>query len=179
MHIWEDHFVPQIIDSETGKLKGEGETGELVITAMTKECLPLLRYRTRDIARLETARCSCGRTMARIQRLTGRTDDMLIIRGVNVFPSQIEGILLETEGASPNYQLVLTTVNNMTSLEVKVEVTPDYFTDDIKRLSGLSEKIGNKIKTFIGINVKISLHEPKTLPRSEGKAVRIIDNRKK
>ncbi len=179
MHIWEDHFVPEIIDPDTGEVLPDGMTGELVVTAMTKECLPLLRYRTRDIARLEKSVCSCGRTMARIQRLTGRTDDMLIIRGVNVFPSQIEGILLETEGASPNYQLVLSTHNNMTNLEVKVEVLPEYFNDDITRLSSMSEKIGNKIKTFIGISVKVSIMEPKTLPRSEGKAVRIIDNRNK
>ena len=179
MHIWEDHFVPEIIDPDTGEVLPDGMTGELVVTAMTKECLPLLRYRTRDIARLEKSVCSCGRTMARIQRLTGRTDDMLIIRGVNVFPSQIEGILLETEGASPNYQLVLSTHYNMTNLEVKVEVLPEYFNDDITRLSSMSEKIGNKIKTFIGISVKVSIMEPKTLPRSEGKAVRIIDNRNK
>ncbi|MFA0814370.1 MAG: phenylacetate--CoA ligase family protein [Anaerofustis sp.] len=179
MHIWEDHFVPEIIDPDTGEVLPDGMTGELVVTAMTKECLPLLRYRTRDIARLEKSVCSCGRTMARIQRLTGRTDDMLIIRGVNVFPSQIEGILLDTEGASPNYQLVLSTHNNMTNLEVRVEVLPEYFTDDITRLSSVSEKIGNKIKTFIGINVKVTILEPKTLPRSEGKAVRIIDNRNK
>ncbi len=179
MHIWEDHFVPEIIDPDTGEVLPDGMTGELVVTAMTKECLPLLRYRTRDIARLDKSVCSCGRTMARIQRLTGRTDDMLIIRGVNVFPSQIEGILLETEGASPNYQLVLSTHNNMTNLEVKVEVLPEYFNDDITRLSSMSEKIGNKIKTFIGISVKVSIMEPKTLPRSEGKAVRIIDNRNK
>jgi phenylacetate-CoA ligase len=117
--------------------------------------------------------------MARIQRLSGRTDDMLIIRGVNVFPSQIETILLATQGVSPHYQLVLDTANNMTSLEVKVEVLPEYFTDDIKKLSYLSEQLRNKIKVFVGINVKHTLCEPKTIPRSQGKAVRIIDNRKK
>ena len=178
MHIWEDHFIPQIIDPATGEVLPDGAQGELVVTAMTKECLPLLRYRTRDIATLETKKCACGRTMARIQRLAGRTDDMLIIRGVNVFPSQIETILLETQGVEPYYQLVLTTHNNMTALEVKVEVSPKYFNDDIKCLSYISEQIRNKIKTFIGVNVKVTLHEPKTLPRSEGKAVRIVDNRK-
>jgi phenylacetate-CoA ligase len=179
MHIWEDHFVPEVINPETGEVLEEGQRGEIVITAMTKECLPLLRYRTRDIGTITTEKCECGRTMARIQRLSGRTDDMLIIRGVNVFPSQIETILLATQGVSPHYQLVLDTANNMTSLEVKVEVLPEYFTDDIKKLSYLSEQLRNKIKVFVGINVKITLCEPKTIPRGQGKAVRIIDNRKK
>ncbi|MBE6037880.1 MAG: phenylacetate--CoA ligase [Anaerofustis stercorihominis] len=177
MHIWEDHFVPQIIDPVTGELLEEGQTGELVVTAMTKECLPMLRYRTKDIASITTEKCSCGRTMARIKRLSGRTDDMMIIRGVNVFPSQIESIIFEVQGVEPYYQLVLSTANGMTALEVKVEVSPEYFNDDIRRLTSLREEIGNRIKTFIGISAKITLCEPKSLPRSEGKAVRVIDQR--
>ena len=177
MHIWEDHFIPEIIDPVTLEVLPEGSTGELVVTAVTKECLPLLRYRTRDITSITTEKCECGRTMARLSRFKGRTDDMLIIRGVNVFPSQIETVLLDTNGVEPHYLLVLSTQNNMTALEIKVEVSPSYFSDDIKKLSSLSEQIRNKVKALVGINAKVTLAEPQSIPRSEGKAVRITDNR--
>jgi phenylacetate-CoA ligase len=177
LHIQEDHFLPEIIDSETGEQLPPGEKGELVFTTITKEGIPLLRYRTRDISRLNLAPCRCGRTTARMERVTGRSDDMLIIRGVNVFPSQIETILLETDGLTPHYQLIVGRVNNLDTLEVRVEVDEAVFSDQIKNLQRLESKIEKNIKEFLGVTAKCKLVEPKGIERSEGKAKRIVDTR--
>ncbi|MFW5730636.1 MAG: phenylacetate--CoA ligase family protein [Desulfonatronovibrionaceae bacterium] len=178
LHIWEDHFLLEIIDPETCEPLPPGEKGELVITTLTKEAQPLIRYRTRDITRLNTIPCRCGRTHNRIERITGRSDDMLIIRGVNVFPSQIETILLETEGLSPHYQLIVDRKGSMDILEVQVEVDEKIFSDEIKHLQNMEKKIMGHIKEFLGVTAKITLVEPMSIARSEGKAKRIIDNRK-
>ncbi len=178
LHIWEDHFLPEIIDPESEEPLALGEKGELVITTLTKEAQPLLRYRTRDITRLNPIPCRCGRTHYRIERITGRSDDMLIIRGVNVFPSQIESILLETEGLSPHYQLVIDREGGMDTLEVRVEVHESMFSDEIKHLQRLEKKIQNHIKEFLGVTAKVTMVEPMGIARSEGKAQRIIDHRK-
>ncbi len=178
LHIWEDHFLPEIIDPDSGENLPPGEQGELVITTLTKEAQPLLRYRTRDITRLDPIPCRCGRTHYRIERITGRSDDMLIIRGVNVFPSQIESLLIETEGLSPHYQLIVDREGGMDSLEIRVEVDERFFSDEIKHLQRLEKKILDYIKEFLGISAKITLVEPQSITRSEGKAQRIIDRRK-
>ena len=178
LHIQEDHFLAEIIDSDTGEQMPAGEKGELVITTLTKEGIPLLRYRTRDISRLNTAPCRCGRTTARMERVTGRSDDMLIIRGVNVFPSQIETILLETEGLTPHYQLIVNREGNLDTMEVRVEVDENVFSDQVKNLQRLESKIEKNIKEFLGVTAKCKLVEPKGIERSEGKAKRIIDMRK-
>ena len=177
LHIWEDHFLMEIIDPETGESLPLGEKGELVITTLTKEAQPLIRYRTRDITRINPIPCRCGRTHYRIERITGRSDDMLIIRGVNVFPSQIESILLETEGLSPHYQLIIDRKGSMDILEVQVEVDEKLFSDEIKHLQNMEKKIMSHIKEFLGVTAKITMVEPKTIARSEGKAKRIIDRR--
>ncbi|NCC23671.1 MAG: phenylacetate--CoA ligase [Deltaproteobacteria bacterium] len=177
LHIWEDHFYPEIIDPKTGEVLRPGEIGELVITTLTKEAIPLIRYRTRDITTLVTAPCKCGRTHHRIRRIMGRSDDMLIIRGVNVFPSQIEAILLETEGLTPHYQLIISRSGAMDNLEVRVEVDERLFSDEIKHLQRIEKKIQGNIKEFLGVTAKISLVEPRSIARSEGKAQRIVDNR--
>jgi len=179
LHIWEDHFIPEIIDPETGEVLPTGEKGELVITTITKEGIPLIRYRTRDITRLIKEPCICGRTHARIERLSGRSDDMLIIRGVNVFPSQIESVLFDIEGVDPHYQLIVERDGNLDTLEVQVEVNEQTFSDEIKELQGLSNKIRKDIKDLLGVTCKVRLVEPKTITRSECKAVRVIDNRQK
>lgn len=179
LHIWEDHFIPEIINPETGEVLPVGEKGELVITTITKEGIPLIRYRTRDITRLITEPCICGRTHARIERLSGRSDDMLIIRGVNVFPSQIESVLFNIEGVEPHYQLVVEREGNLDTLEVQVEVNEQTFSDEIKVLQSLSNKIRKDIKDMLGVTCMVKLVEPKTIARSEGKAVRVIDNRQK
>ena len=179
LHIWEDHFIPEIINPETGEVLPDGEKGELVITTITKEGIPLIRYRTRDITRLIKEPCICGRTHARIERLSGRSDDMLIIRGVNVFPSQIESVLFSVEGIEPHYQLIVERDGNLDTLEVQVEVNEQTFSDEIKVLQGLSKKIKKDIKDFLGVTCKVRLVEPKTITRSEGKAKRVIDNRQK
>ncbi|MEF3253995.1 MAG: phenylacetate--CoA ligase, partial [Deferribacterales bacterium] len=155
-----------------------GETGELVFTSITKEALPVIRYRTRDISRLIKEPCKCGRTFIRMEKVTGRSDDMLIIRGVNLFPSQIESILIETKGVLPHYQLIVDRVHNLDELEVLVEVSEDFFSDEIKELQRLEQTIQNNIKDIIGITCKVRLVEPKTIERSEGKAKRVIDKRK-
>ena len=178
MHIFEDSFIPEIIDTETGKVLPPGSVGELVITNINKEGMSLLRYRTRDITRLDTTECPCGRTHYRIHRFTGRTDDMLVIRGVNVFPSQIEMVLMQIPGLAPHYQIVVDRVNNLDVLEVQVEMSEENFSDEIKVLRELEKRIVGEIGTYLGIKAKISLKEPKSIPRSEGKAVRVIDNRK-
>jgi phenylacetate-CoA ligase len=179
LHIWEDHFIPEIINPDTGEVLPDGEKGELVITTITKEGIPLIRYRTRDITRLFKEPCICGRTHARIERLSGRSDDMLIIRGVNVFPSQIESVIFGVEGIEPHYQLIVDREGNLDTLEVQVEVNEQTFSDEIKVLQGLSNKIRKDIKDLLGVTCKIRLVEPKTIARSEGKAKRVIDNRKK
>jgi phenylacetate-CoA ligase len=177
LHIWEDHFIAEIIDPQTREVLPPGETGELVITTLSKEAQPLIRYRTRDITRINPIPCKCGRTHYKIDRLKGRSDDMLIIRGVNVFPSQIESILLETEGLSPHYVLYVDREGSMDILEIRVEVDENIFSDEIKHLQRLERKISSHIKEFLGVTAKVSLVEPQTISRSEGKAQRIIDRR--
>ena len=179
LHIWEDHFIPEIINPETGQVLPDGEKGELVITTITKEGIPLIRYRTRDITRLIKEPCICGRTHARIERLSGRSDDMLIIRGVNVFPSQIESVLFNIDGVEPHYQLIVERDGNLDTLEVQVEVNEQTFSDEIKVLQGLTNRIKKDIKDLLGVTCKVRLVEPKTITRSEGKAKRVIDNRQK
>lgn len=179
LHIWEDHFLAEIIDPDSGEVLPDGATGELVITTITKEGIPLLRYRTRDITSLTRETCRCGRTHARLARMSGRSDDMLIIRGVNVFPSQIESILVRIEGVEPHYLLVVDRVDNLDTLEVQVEVDERLFSDEVKVLQALAHSIEKEIKDMLGVTSKVRLVEPKTIARSEGKARRVIDNRKK
>ena len=178
LHVCEDHFYPEIINSDTKKQVKDGEVGELVFTTFTKEALPLLRYRTKDLTSIDHTVCGCGRTSARISRFKGRADDMLIIRGVNVFPSQIEAALVEVDEVSPHYMLIVDRVNNLDTLEIQVEVKPQYFSDEIRGLEALQKKIAHIISQALGINAKIKIVEPMTLKRSEGKAVHVIDNRK-
>lgn len=177
MHINEDHFIPEIIDPETGEVLPEGSTGELVFTTITKEGLPLIRYRTRDISSLVYDRCECGRTTIRMSKPCGRTDDMLIIRGVNVFPSQIESVLLEIGETAPHYLLIVDREGSMDTLEIQVELSEQLFSDQIRRLEELERKIKSEIESTLGISAKIRLVEPKTIERSEGKAKRVIDKR--
>ena len=178
LHIWEDHFIPEIIDPETGKRVADGEKGELVITTITKQGIPLIRYRTRDVTSVSYEPCLCGRTHARIARMSGRSDDMLIIRGVNVFPSQIESILVGIEGVEPHYLLIVDRKENLDTLEVQVEVDESLFSDEIKVLQALSRRIEKEIKDMLGVTCNVKLVEPKAIQRSEGKAKRVIDNRK-
>lgn len=177
LHIWEDHFIPEIINPETGEPVPAGEKGELVITTITKEGIPLIRYRTRDITRLIVEPCTCGRTHVRLERMSGRSDDMLIIRGVNVFPSQIESVLFSIEGIEPHYQLIVDRADNLDTLEVQVEVNEQTFSDEIKVLQNLSHHITKNIKDLLGVTCKVRLVEPKSIARSEGKAQRVIDKR--
>lgn len=176
MHINEDHFIAEIIDPETGEVLPEGEVGELVFTSITKEAFPLLRYRTRDICVLSRKKCSCGRTFVKMSKPMGRSDDMLIVKGVNVFPSQIEMVLLN-KGLTSNYQIVVDRANNSDSIEVKVEMTPELFSDTIDRLTEKEKEITGALKSVLGIYAKVSIVEPKSIVRSEGKAVRVIDKR--
>ncbi len=178
LHIWEDAFIPEIIDPETGETLKDGEEGELVITTISKEALPLIRYRTRDITRIIREPCRCGRTHRRIGKIKGRTDDMLIIRGVNIFPSQIEALLMQIDEVEPHYMLIVDRVNNLDTLEIKVEVSEKIFSDEIRKLQNLQKKIESDIKDLYGISVKVTLSEPKSLSRFEGKAKRVIDKRK-
>jgi phenylacetate-CoA ligase len=178
MHICEDHFIPEIIDPDTGEVLPLGEQGELVFTCISKEAFPLIRYRTRDIAVLSREKCSCGRTLIKMKKPRGRTDDMLIIRGVNVFPSQIETVLLAKCGGEPYYQIFVDRVNNTDTLEIKVELTQGMFSDIIKTVEDIEANIKSEIESVLGISAKITLVEPKTITRFEGKAVRVIDNRK-
>ena len=177
MHINEDHFLAEIIDPETGEVLPEGSKGELVFTSLDKEGFPLLRYRTRDICILSRKKCSCGRTLVKMCKPMGRSDDMMIIRGVNVFPSQIESVLLK-EGYSANYLIEVDRANNTDTLDVSVELTPEQFSDTMKDLAAKEKSLANAIKTMLGINPKVHLVAPKTITRSEGKAVRVIDKRK-
>ncbi|NDY55327.1 phenylacetate--CoA ligase [Desulfovibrio sulfodismutans] len=176
-HLQEDHFLLEIIDPVTKEPLPPGETGELVITTLCKEAQPLIRYRTRDITSLNFTPCRCGRTFARMHRVMGRSDDMLIIRGVNVFPSQIESILLETQGLTPHYQLLVKREGNLDTLEVQVEVDEKIFSDEIKNLQRLGGKIQKHIKEFLGVTAAVKLVEPRSIQRSEGKAKRIVDMR--
>ncbi len=179
LHIPEDHIIAEIINPETGELLPDGEVGELVLTCLTKTGMPMIRYRTRDLTSLDKNTCLCGRTHARIQRLIGRSDDMLIIRGVNVFPSQVESVLLELGGIAPYYHMIVDRTDNLDTLEVQVEVSEELFSDAVRRLEDLNSKIKKEIEVILGINCKVTLVEPQTLPRFEGKAVRVTDNRQK
>ena len=177
LHVHEDHFIVETIDPDTGEVLPPGERGELVFTSLTKEAFPIIRYRTRDIARLYTDPCPCGRTSRRIGRIEGRSDDMLIIRGVNVFPSQIEHVLLSIAGIEPQYQLVVDRIGTMDTLEVQVEVSKQFPFDEIKQLESLSRQIRKELESSLGISVTVKLVEPESIVRSEGKAKRIIDKR--
>ena len=177
MHVNEDHFIPEIIDPDTGEVLPDGSQGELVFTSLDKEAFPLLRYRTRDICQLNYEKCSCGRTHVRMAKPKGRTDDMLIIRGVNVFPSQIETVLLN-HGYAANYQIIVGRVNNTDTLDVQVEMTPEMFTDNLGEIEERQKNLVDGLKSMLGIKAKVTLVAPKTITRSEGKAVRVIDNRK-
>jgi len=177
MHIFEDHFIPEIIDPKTLEVLPYGELGELVFTTITKEAMPLLRYRTRDLTRLHVEKCACGRTLVRMEKCMGRSDDMLIIRGVNVFPSQVEAVLLEMSEASPHYQLVVNRENNLDTLEINIEIDDQFWSDEIKTLENLKKRFQHNIASTLGISAKINLVEPNTIARSEGKAKRVIDKR--
>jgi phenylacetate-CoA ligase len=178
LHISEDHFFPEVIDPKTLKVLPSGSTGELVFTTITKEGLPLIRYRTRDLTRLTYDKCKCGRTMVRMEKCLGRSDDMLIIRGVNLFPSQVESVLLEMSEIKPHYLLIVDRVNNLDTLELKVEVDEAFFQDKISQLETLRQKLQNNLESSLGLGIKVTLVEPKIIERSEGKAQRVIDKRK-
>ena len=177
MHVNEDHFIPEIIDPDTGEVLPEGEEGELVFTAIDKEAFPMIRYRTRDICSLSREKCSCGRTHVKMMKPKGRSDDMLIIRGVNVFPSQIETVLLN-HGYAANYQIIVDRVNNSDTLDVHVEMTPEIFTDNLGEISSRQKQLVDGLKSMLGIKANVTLVAPKSITRSEGKAVRVIDKRK-
>jgi phenylacetate-CoA ligase len=177
LHIWEDHFIPEIIDPESGEVLAPGEQGELVISTINKEGIPMIRYRTRDITRLIPEPCICGRTHVRLARMSGRSDDMLIVRGVNVFPSQIESVLVGIDGVEPHYQLHVDREENLDTLEVRVEVNDHTFSDEIKVMQDLSARIQKEIKDLLGVTCKVRLVEPRSIARSEGKAQRVIDKR--
>ena len=177
MHINEDYFIAEIIDPKTGEVLPDGSLGELVFTTLDKEAFPLLRYRTRDITSLSHEQCPCGRTHVRMSRLKGRTDDMLIIRGVNVFPSQIEAVLIN-QGYPANYQIIVDRINNTDTLDVHVEMTPEMFTDNLGEVNKKQAELVDGLRSMLGLKAKVTLVAPKTIVRSEGKAVRVIDNRK-
>ncbi|HHU29961.1 MAG TPA: phenylacetate--CoA ligase [Firmicutes bacterium] len=177
LHIFEDHFIAEIINPESGEVLPGGQQGELVLTTITKEALPVIRYRTGDVTSLTEETCLCGRTHVRMNKVTGRTDDMIIVRGVNVFPTQVESILLEVGETEPYYQLVVTREGSLDMLEIRVEVSEKMFSDRIKRLEELEDTIRTRVESVLGINAKIRLVEPRSIPRSEGKAVRVIDKR--
>jgi phenylacetate-CoA ligase len=175
--VFEDHFIIEIIDPDTLEPVPDGETGEVVFTTITKEGIPVVRYRTRDISRIIPGACACGRTFRRIERVTGRTDDMLIIRGVNVYPSQIEQVLLGIAGVAPHYQVILTKKGSMDQVEVHVEVGPEISFDEIRTLEALQKAVAAAIASTLAVNVKVKLVEPKSIQRSEGKAKRVVDLR--
>jgi phenylacetate-CoA ligase len=178
LHIFEDHFIAEIIDPQTGEVLPYGQKGELVFTTITKEAFPLIRYRTRDISVLYPEPCRCGRTHVRMERVSGRSDDMLIIRGVNVFPSQIESVLMNIEGVEPHYLLIVDRQGNLDTLDLQVEVNERVFSDEVKNLQSLGRRIEKEIKDLLGVSAGVKLVEPKTIQRSEGKAQRVIDKRK-
>jgi phenylacetate-CoA ligase len=179
LHIFEDNFYPEIIDPDTGEVLPDGTSGELVFTTINKTGMPLIRYRTRDITCLMAEKCACGRTIRRIQRISSRTDDMMIIRGINVFPSQIESALLAVKGTQPHYNIILYTEHGLDQIEVDVEITEKMFNDQIRELEKLQKKISDSIEQVIGLRVKIKLVAPQTIQRSEGKAKRVIDRRER
>jgi phenylacetate-CoA ligase len=178
LHINEDHFLPEIVHPESLEALPEGSVGELVFTTITKEGLPLIRYRTRDLTRLNYEKCKCGRTLVRMEKCLGRSDDMLIIRGVNLFPSQVESVLLEMREIKPHYLLIVDRINNLDTLELKVEVDEEFFLDKISQLESLRQKIQNNLENALGLGIKVTLVEPKIIERSEGKSKRVIDKRK-
>ena len=178
LHVCEDHFYPEVLNSATLTPVADGETGELAFTTLTKEGIPLIRYRTKDLTSIDHSPCECGRTSARISRFKGRVDDMLIIRGVNVFPSQIEAALVEVEEVTPHYMMIVDRVNNLDTLEVQVELDQQYYTDEIRKIEALTKKIAHVIQQALGISAKVKIVEPQSLVRSQGKAVHVIDNRK-
>ncbi|MDR2963594.1 MAG: phenylacetate--CoA ligase [Bacteroidales bacterium] len=177
-HIYEDHFIPEIINPETGEVLPEGELGELVFTTITKEALPLLRYRTRDLCTLTYEQCACGRTLARMGRIVGRSDDMLIVRGVNMFPSQVETVLLELSETTPHYAIIVDRENNLDTLEIHVEISEQYWTDEMKELDAMKKKITHALSNILGLNPAVKLVEPNSMQRFEGKAQRVTDRRK-
>jgi phenylacetate-CoA ligase len=177
MHIFEDNFIVEIIDPVSGEVLPYGNKGELVFTTLTKEAFPLIRYRTRDISRLMPEVCRCGRTFVRMERVSGRSDDMIIVRGVNVFPSQIESVIMEIKGLEPQYQLIVDREGSLDTLEIRVEVSEKVFSDEIRELQNLERRIAKDIKDYLGVTAKVKLVEPKTLQRFEGKAQRVIDKR--
>jgi phenylacetate-CoA ligase len=178
LHVCEDHFYPEVLNSATLAPVADGETGELAFTTLTKEGIPLIRYRTKDLTSIDHSPCECGRTSARISKFKGRVDDMLIIRGVNVFPSQVEAALINVEEVTPHYMMIVDRVNNLDTLEIQLEIDQKYYTDEIRALEALTKKISHIIQQALGINAKIKIVEPQTLVRSEGKAVHVIDKRK-
>lgn len=177
MHIFEDHFLAEVVDPETGEQLPYGEKGELVITTLTKEALPVIRFRTRDITTLNAEPCKCGRTLMRMSKLYGRTDDMLIIRGVNVFPSQIESVLLEVEGVEPHYLIIVDRERHLDDLEIWVEVSEAVFSDEMRKMEALQQKVKEEMEGTLGIGARIKLVEPKSIARTEGKAKRVVDRR--
>ncbi len=178
LHVCEDHFYPEVLNSATLTPVADGETGELAFTTLTKEGIPLIRYRTKDLTSIDHSVCECGRTSARISRFKGRVDDMLIIRGVNVFPSQVEAALIDVEEVTPHYMMIVDRVNNLDTLEIQVEIDQKFYTDEVRAIEALNKKIAHIIQQALGINAKIKIVEPQTLVRSEGKAVHVIDKRK-
>ena len=178
LHVCEDHFYPEILDTATLNQVKDGEVGELAFTTFTKEGLPLIRYRTKDLTSLSREKCECGRTSARISRFKGRVDDMLIIRGVNVFPSQVEAVLVDIPEVTPHYMMIVDRINNLDTLEIQVEISPNHFIDEIRGIEKLTSKIQHAVMQALGLNAKIKVVEPMSLKRSEGKAVHVIDNRK-
>ena len=177
LHIFEDHFYPEVIDPQTLQTLPDGEKGELVLTTLTREGMPLIRFRTKDITTLRRGKCKCGRTLVKMDRITGRSDDMLKIRGVSIFPSQIEKALLKIDGLEPHYQIIVTRPGQLDELEIQVEASPELFSDEVRELVGITKKIEEHVHSEIGLRVNVTLVEPRTLPRSEGKAIRVIDKR--
>ncbi len=178
LHVFEDHFIVEVIDPVTGEPVKNGETGELVFTSLTKEAFPLIRYRTRDLSRLMKEPCRCGRTLARMARVSGRSDDMLVIRGVNVFPSQIESVLLGIEGLEPHYEMIVDRDGTLDTLEIRVEVGDQVFSDEVRSLQRIERRVAKDIKDYLGVTASIKLVEPRSLERFEGKAIRVVDKRK-
>ncbi len=178
MHIFEDHFLPEIIDPATGEVLPPGQQGELVFTTLTKEAFPVIRYRTKDISSLCYDACECGRTLVRMGKVTGRTDDMLIIRGVNVFPSQVEHVLVGIEGVEPHYQIIVEREGSMDTMTVEVEISDRIFSDEVKQIEQLTHRITADIKDILGVTCRVKLVNPRAIQRSEGKAQRVIDKRK-
>lgn len=177
-HIYEDHFIPEILDTETLEPLAYGKTGELVFTTITKEGMPLIRYRTRDLTSLTADKCACGRTHVRMSKVLGRSDDMLIIRGVNVFPSQIETVLLNTQSVAPHYQIIVDRINSVDTLKIEIEMTEELFSDKVSLIEDTKKKIATDLASALSVYAEVVLVNPNTIARSEGKAKRVIDNRK-